>query len=64
MLDLYLSTLVCSGILIFEYFNNDSVGDQYFDWRVGRVPYFSTLPEEGTPVSKHVRVHTGVLISH
>jgi hypothetical protein len=33
--------------------------DQYLDWRVGLVfPCFSRLPEDITPVSKHVGVRT------
>ena len=51
--------LVYSRILIFQYFKENSEGDQCLYWRVGLVIlYFSRLAEDGTPVSKCVGVHT------
>ena len=46
-----------SGILISWYFNDTSEGDQYLVWHVGLVFLCSSrLPEDGTPVQKHVGI--------
>jgi len=56
-----LVNFVYSRILIFQYFDDQSEGDRYLNWRAG--PVFlcftsSRLPESGTPVPKRLGVDT------
>jgi hypothetical protein len=46
--------LLYSVVLVFKHFDDDSEGDKYLDRLVGLVLCFRRLPEDGSPVPKHV----------